>query len=156
MKKGITLIEILISLGLSSVVFLIVSTLIVTILNSNLKSQRQELFEQTKNDILIEMSNKVRWAENVEIIPGDLGELIINDGESTYSVSPGGVLLKNGVPMVTDEIVVTRFTVENFSNSMDMASVQVSLEMENAAFPAAKDSMRFVVSQRKTDLDITY
>lgn len=155
LMKGITLIEILVAMGLSAVVFLIVSTLIVTILNSNTKSQRQELFEQAKNDIQSEISNQVRWAEFVEFTPGNMGEIKVNPSNVTYNVDAEGRLMKNNIAITPEDIKVTRFTVENFGNTVGLVSLQVTVEMQNRLFTVANDSLRFVVSQRKTTVELS-
>jgi prepilin-type N-terminal cleavage/methylation domain-containing protein len=150
MKKAFTLIELLIALGLSSMVFMLVSTLLVTVLNSNTRDSRRDVFEQTKNDITVGVSNEVRWAEKISYTPGNQGELDINDGQIVYKLDTNGILTKNGTAIIPETIKVTKFTVENLSNNSDTVSLNINVEMENRKLPSSKDRVKIVVSQRQT------
>lgn len=157
MKKAFTLIELLIAMGMSSMIFMLVSTILVSTLNSNTRDIRQELFEQTKNDISINLSNDVRWAEKTAYSAGDPAVLTLNDGAVVYNVV-GGRLQKNGQAITPSSVVITKFTIENYTNvssPTQLASYQIVIEMEHIKISTAKDQMRIVVSQRKTNQEVT-
>lgn len=147
MKKGFSLIELIVALGVSSIVMLTVISLMLTFMSSNTKSKRQEMFEQTKNDLQLELSNAVRWAKVVQINP----ENIVTDGKS-YTLS-GGQIYKDGEALTPTGVEVTRFDINNYSNDIDLVSVEIRIEMRDRSFVTARDGLRVVVSQRKTSID---
>lgn len=147
MKKGFTLVELLIAMAMSSLIFVVVSSLLVTLLTGNVKSRRQEVFEQVKNDVTGELSGTVRWASKVKALERRLEV----DDTIVYSVQ-GGRLVKNGSPLTPDNIRVSDFTVTSLSRTEEYASVRVEVDMEDVNFPLASDRLVVSVSQRKTTI----
>lgn len=154
MKKGFTLIEIVLALGLSTVVFLMMSAILVTVLNSNTKNTREEAFEQAKNNITVGISNEIRWAEDIEYEPGNLATLTLDKGKIKYAVSDGK-LTKNGDAITPENVKVTKFTIENRSTTMDTFSLVLQIEMENKQISTEKDRLRIVASQRRTEQEVS-
>lgn len=144
MRKGFSLIEIMIAVSLSGMVFILVSSMMVLLLTSNSKSQRQESFEQVKNNILVEISNAVRWSEVVTFSPNR-----ITTDTNVYELSAGAIV-KNGEKITPDDIEITKFEIKNYSGVTGWASLEVAMEMRNRNYPLAQDKLRLVVSQRKT------
>jgi len=144
MRKGFSLIEILIAMSLSGMVFILVSSMMVLLLTSNSKSQRQESFEQVKNNVLVELSNAVRWSDVVTFTTNSL-----TADSKVYELS-GGAIVKNGENITPDDIEVTKFEIKNYSGVAGWASLEVAIEMKNRNYPLAQDKLRLVVSQRKT------
>lgn len=153
MKKAFTLLEILIALALSSMIFLLVSSLLVTMLTTNTKNSRKEVFEQTKNDISVSLSNDIRWAEKVSFTPNDPATININDNSVVYEVK-NNALVKNSEPITPDNIKIVSFTVENRSNDANLGSYNINIEMEHAQLSTTKDRLKIVVSQRKIKQEV--
>ncbi len=145
MRRGTTLIEILVSLGLASIVFLIVSSLMVTFYTSDTRSKQLEMFERTKNDTILLLSNAVRWATSVE---RDGGNLIID--ESVYSLRADGRLYKNEDPFTSEGVKVTKFEIQDFSANVDYPSLQIDVSLEDANNALRTDTIKIVTSVRKT------
>ncbi len=145
MRKGTTLIEILVSLGLASIVFLIVSSLMVTFYTSDTRSKQMEMFERTKNDTILLLSNSIRWASSVEMN----GESLIVD-ESVYSMRADGRLYKDEEPFTPQGIKVTRFEVQDFSANVDYPSLQIDVSLEDSNNALRTDTIKIVTSVRKT------
>lgn len=138
--------EILLSLGLASVVFLIVSSLMVTFYTSDSRSKQLETFERTKNDITLLLSNSIRWAESVEINGGDL---VID--ENVFSLHADGRLYKNSDPITSEGIKVTKFEVQNYSGDIAYPSLQIDVGLEDVNNALRTDVIKIVTSVRVTD-----
>jgi prepilin-type N-terminal cleavage/methylation domain-containing protein len=148
MKKGFTLIELVIAIALSSVVFMISGSLIAFMVNNNYRNQRQEAFEQVKNDISIELSNAIRWGDKIQY---NSGQMRIDSNE--YSLS-NNKILKNGSALTPDEVVIDSFEINNYSNDSSIGSYEIIIKMHNGGFSLASDTLNLVVSQRKTDITL--
>ena len=147
MRKGFTLVELMIAMTLSALIFVTVSSLLVTILTANTKSRRQEAFEQVKNDLGSEFSSTLRWAQ--EVVIGEDDSLTV-DGK-VYRAD-GGRLTKDGQAITPEGVRVESFSVNSLSRSADLTSVKVEVELTDASFNLAQDRLVVVVSQRQTEV----
>lgn len=136
--------EVLLSLGMASVVFLIVSSLMVTFYTSDTRSKQLEMFERSKNDVTLLVSNSVRWATLVQI---DGSNLIID--ENIFSLK-NGRLYKNEEAFTPEGIRITEFAVENFSGDLNFPSLQIQITQEDRNNSLRTDKFSFVTSVRKT------
>lgn len=151
MKKGFTLIEVLMALGLSSLVFVLVSSLLVTLLTSNSKNRRQEVFEQVKNDLFVELSGAVKWGEEVEVGGTEGARELTVDGV-VYRVE-GERLTRGGEPLTPGGVVVKSWEINEYGARPDYAGLEITVEMEDRSFSLAKDQLRVVAAQRKTEVE---
>lgn len=145
-KTGFTLIELLVAMGLASIVFLLTSSLLMTVITANSKSQKTEIFEKVKNDLGMELSGVVRWGKDIKV----LGNGIMVDGIKYHNVS--GRIYKNGEPITPENIEVSEFEVKDFSTDKNYASVVISAELANKTDSVSHDELRIVVSQRKQEV----
>ena len=143
-RQGFTLIELLVGIGMSAIIFVVVGSLLVSILTTNSKGRRQEAFEQVKNDVLGELSNAVRWADEVSLSGG---QLVVD--EVVYEETTGRIV-KNGQPLTPAGVRVENFEVRQLSAATDLASVRITADLEDANLAAARDRLTIVVSQRRT------
>lgn len=141
------MIELLIAMAMASVVFMIVGSLLATFVTQNTKSQRQELFEQAKNDLALELSNYIRWGQDIQIS----GSILTVDG-NIYRVENGN-FLKNDQNLISSKLGVTSFEIEDRSAAPGLVSLEMTIGLEDRGYPLASDVMHLVVSQRKTDID---
>ncbi len=146
MKKGFTLMEMLLAVGLASVVFGLAGSLTAFIMERNTRDLKQEELEQAKNDLTVELSNAVRWAKDVEV----LSDGVMVDGVS-YILDDGKVR-KAGEAVTSDDVVINRFEVKNYSATSRRVSLEISVEVSSARSSIYNDSMRIVVSQRQTEV----
>lgn len=144
MKKGLTLIEVLVSLGISSIVFLMVSSLLVTFYTTDTRSKQVELFERTKNDVVLLISNSVRWATEVGV---DGGVLRVDD--DTFYLDQGR-LYKNDEPITSEGVRVVRFEIQDYSGFPGFPSVEIKISVQDAENALRTDEVRLVVSMRKS------
>lgn len=107
-KKGFTLIEILVGLGVSAAVFVIATTLVVNIFTSSLKSRQVEVLAQVKNDLQAEFGNTVRWGDTISFNGG-----VLRVDSVSYSLSDG-VIYKDGSPLTPVEVEVVGFDVVKY------------------------------------------
>lgn len=159
MKKGFTLIELLIALLLASIIFIVVFSLLITVANSNMKSKSQEAFEQTKNDLAVEISNVVRWGKTFSCNHCSCDPTSTQNAELTvdgnqYKVN-GGAIEKNGARLTPAGVKITKlFVCDNsaartFNGTEWLSpypSYQVTIDMQSNLL---HDTLTFIVSNRK-------
>jgi prepilin-type N-terminal cleavage/methylation domain-containing protein len=148
MKKGFTLIELVIAISLSSVIFILAGSMMAFMINSNSKNLRQESFEQVKNDLVMEFSNALKWGTEINFATGE----ITADGKE-YKLADGKIY-KNGESLTGAGVVIDSFDITNYSGSPGIVSLLIEVKMHNANFPLSTDTMEMVVSQRKTNVTL--
>ncbi len=155
-QSGFSLLELLIGVVLSSMIFLAVTSLITVLLTSNSRSKQLDELEQTKNDLVQELSNTTRWGgditltDNAEQDSLKIGPVGI---EKTYLIE-NGALTRNGIRITSDQVTVTKFNVDERSGVNSLSSLEIEIEMENKGFKAIKDNFRIVVSKRITQISV--
>jgi prepilin-type N-terminal cleavage/methylation domain-containing protein len=149
-NKGFTLIELLIGITVSAMVFMLAGSIVSLLFRTDVKGQRSESFEQTKNDIVAEITNAVRWAEVVNVTTTDLGTITADGVEYTIQ---DGRLLKNNDPITGMSVIITKFKIRNRSEDPLLKSLDIQVEMESRQTATSHDTLNFVVSQRKTILN---
>jgi len=145
-NPGFTLIELLVAMGVASLVFLLTSSVLITVISANSKSQKVEAFEQVKNNLGRELSGAVRWGENVSITGND-----IEADDVRYHFESGRVY-KNGEPITPAEVEVVDFRVSNNSADPKYSSLVITAELVHRHDVLAHDVIRVVVSQRKSEV----
>lgn len=145
-RKGLTLIELLVAITLSSFVFIMAGSFMAFVIDRNTKNSKQELFEQVKNDLALDFSNSIKWATHVNIT----GNGFEADG-TVYSLT-GDKISKNGQNMIEEGVGIDSFEVKNFSLDPDLKSLQIRVKMKNLASPLSTDQLEMVVSQRKVEV----
>lgn len=145
------MIELMVSIGLASIVFILAGSFMAFVVEKNTKNQRTELFEQAKNDITRELSNSIKWAETVTMTDGGDGLDTLSVDKSVFELN-SGKLERDHESITPDGVVITGFNVQNFSQSPTLASLQIVVKMQNSSFPLSQDVLRLVVSQRKMEV----
>lgn len=105
-KYGFTLIELLIGMVVTSMVLLIATSLVVNIFTSNTKSKQIETLAQVKNDLQVEFSNTIRWADTISYVGNKLEINSIG-----YELTEG-VIYKEGIALTPKDVEVTRFDIK--------------------------------------------
>lgn len=154
LTSGITLIELLVGIALSGMVFLGASSLVLVLFTSNARTGQLEELAQSRNDLDIEFSNSVKWATLIDIsVPNQL-YLEFSGGPTAVTYvydSSNRSLLKNAVPMLSENVAVTQFEFKNLSVAPGLMSLKIDIGLEHTRFSSVKDLVSLVVSQRKTD-----
>lgn len=148
-KRAFTLIEIMVAMGLASFVFLITSSLMVTLVNSNNKSKSIEAMEQVKTNLFLELTNSIRWAKTVSL---DANRITI-DGPVVYSMQ-NGMIMRNTESITPSTVRVTGFEVTQYSSMPLYPSYQVVITLEDARFGLVHERLELVVSNRKATVNI--
>lgn len=143
-RRGFTLIELLIAMGMSAIIFVTVSSLLVTLLGTNTKSRRQEIFEQVKASLAADLSTRVRWGQEVNVAGGRLTV------DGTVYEEAGGRLLRSGEPITPSTVRLSNLVITNLSGSDDIASLVIEADLEDTGFNLANDKFSIAVSQRRT------
>ena len=146
MKKGLTLIELLVTLGVSGLVFVVVGSIIGILFTTSTRDKRLEVFEQVKNDVAAELSNTLRWGQVVDC--SQMGRMSIDGG--VYEVRDGR-LVKGDEVLTPESVRVTNFSVVNRSRTATLASCEVVVELVLVNYDLAQDTVKIVVSQRRTE-----
>lgn len=149
-QKGFTLIEILLALTLSSFVFVIVSTLIMTLFTANTKSRRSESLQQVKNDLFVELSNSIRWAKVINIDQAS-NSLVLD--AATYTLN-NGAIYKNGAVLTPGNVEVTSFEMREAVTVAEYPGVELTIEFENKVNGLNSEIVNIFVANRKVEVDI--
>lgn len=144
-QQGLTLIELLIGMTMSAMIFLVSSSLMASLFFSDTKSKHKEILEQAKNDIQSELSNQIRWGQTIAVTPNQL----TIDG-ATYQIT-NERLYKNGDPLTPSDVVIDNFKVEDYSTLPYLASLRVEVELHHKTNTSAHDTLTLVASQRKLE-----
>jgi len=144
--RGFTLIEILLGVAISVLIFITAGSVMVTLYNSSTRTKQSQSLEQTKNDLQLEFLNNVRWGEEIE---SNLNSLRVD--ETVYELVDGRIN-KNGEAITSSEVEVRDFSVVDYSTSDGVASLEISIELVNKRLPSVSERLRVVVSQRQMEI----
>ncbi|KKU63211.1 MAG: hypothetical protein UX87_C0019G0002 [Candidatus Amesbacteria bacterium GW2011_GWA1_47_16] len=142
-RKAFTLVELLIGLALAGMVFVMISSFMVTLLNSTVKDKRRQAFEQTKNDLHREFSTKVLWAEAVTAETDRFSA----DGQEFKII--GERIYRDTTPITPENIRVTSFEVQNLSADPEFVSLQINVQMISKTPDLSQDALTSIISQRR-------
>lgn len=104
-RKGFTLIEFMVGITMTALVFIVATNLVIAFLRVDSKSQRSQELEQVKSDLSSEFTNTMLWASSVDMTNG----VLTVDGNK-YKVS-GGQFMKNDKALTGSKVLVSGFTV---------------------------------------------
>ena len=150
MKTGVSLVELLVVIALSSFIFIIVTSLMASLLTLSSKSRQQQTIATAKNDLLTTISDSVRWGQTFRI--DNSVSLLQIDGKSFQLVN--GQVQKDGVPITSSDVQVKDWLVTNYSPLSAYPSLEIRLNLKSQSSPLIKDQLRFVISTRKTSIQI--
>ena len=152
-KKGLTLIELLLTIGLSAIIFTIASSVIMGLSRRDLTSRRQEIFEQVKNDVQSELVNSIKWAEEINLQDSNSDgtiDIIIVDAKTikleNYRIT------RDGTPITPDSVRITKFQINELGPGDDNVSLRITVEMQSVQNSSVKDSFIIVASKRSTEI----
>lgn len=153
-SQGFTLVELMVAISISGIIFLAVSALIGTLFSSSARVTQLDALSQIKDDIAKDMSNSVRWAPDVSVSPGN-DELTLTSaqGEDTLYHVVDSQLFKNDTPLSPIDYEVTDFSVHDYGAGR-LASLDIELSLRSKKFTARTDTIKLVISQRQTDVTI--
>lgn len=145
-KKGISLIELLLAIALSAIIFVIASSIMMGVARSNLNSRRQENFEQVKNDVQNELVNSIKWAKEVTWTTNQItidGKIIKLEGMKIFRDSDA---------ITPDSVRITKMEIAELGPGDENVSLKVTIEMQNAQIATVKDSFVVVATKRSTEI----
>lgn len=145
-KQGFTLIELLVGVLISVMIFMTAGSVIALLFRTDIRTKNTELLEQTKSDLQGELSSKIRWAQAISFTKDP--DTLTVDG-IVYSLSNGRIL-KDGDPLTSQNVTIKQLDIADYSRDADIASLEILIEMENSTTTTARDTLKLVVSQRKT------
>jgi hypothetical protein len=145
--QGLTLVEILIGLVMSTMIFLVATNLMVFLFFTDTKSKQIQMVEQAKDDLLSEFVVRVRWAEEI-----DFGSGYLDLDGVRYQLRDGRIY-RGDDPLTPGYLVVDGFDVANYSADEDYKSLEIKVSMSYKTRSSLRDFMRVVVSQRKLEVE---
>jgi hypothetical protein len=116
-------------------------------MTSSSRSKKQEVFDNVKNSLVMEISGAVRWGNEVT---SDESSVTV-DGK-TYRLS-GGRIWRNDAVLTPESVVVRKMKIDNYSGVSEFVSLVIYIELEDKYSSLVKDNLRIVVSQRKTSVE---
>jgi prepilin-type N-terminal cleavage/methylation domain-containing protein len=163
MRKGLTLIEVLIAMGVSAFIFILLGSFFSNVVLSNSRQKSQEQFEQAKNDMINDISDTVKWGKvlsctNCNCGSGNPPNGTLTVDSATYSLT-SNQLMKAGTSITPNNVTITNFYVCNISAARTKTAgvwttdypsykITIGLQAKSGAYTYT-DSMNFVVSNRK-------
>lgn len=147
--RGLGMIELLLGITMSALIFLVSTSLITTLFRSDTKSRSSQSIDQAKNDIMSELATRIRWAESVTF---DGAHLVVDS--VSYRIE-GGRMYRGDDPLTPREVTIDGWEVSNYSLVDSLASYEIEIAMHHTTATSLTDSLRLVVSQRQTQIDET-
>lgn len=138
-----TAIEMLVVLTISVVVFWVSANVVTSLFYSDNRNKQEQLLDQTKSQLELELGDKVRWAESVSY--WEDGMKI--DGV-TYQLKEGRIK-KGGEAITPGAVTIEFFKIGNLSKNESLVSLEIKVGMRHKTISSVHDSLRMVVSQRK-------
>lgn len=155
-KNGFTIIELLIGISITAIIFTGASSLIFSLFTSDARNQQIDEIEQAKNSLQGELSDSIRWAQIIQTpnlqqltITSSTGEVI------TYVLENKQIVKKYNaktVSLTPENVIIDNFDIDILSNSSNSKSIIINVEMTHAQKNTIKDVMRLVTTQRVTSL----
>ncbi|RJR14586.1 prepilin-type N-terminal cleavage/methylation domain-containing protein [Candidatus Microgenomates bacterium] len=146
-RNGFTLIELMIAVAISGLIFIAATAVMGSLFASNARNRQIDALEQVKNDLTQELTNNVRWAENVTFTSSTLTIEQIDHSILAYNLIDGR-LLKNSEPITPQDVVIVDWQITNYSQTADYPSLIIEVDMEHKQFATVQDVFKIVVSQR--------
>lgn len=135
-KKGFTLVEMLLYLGLSALFIVIITEVLVATVDTKMDSQAFSYLESDYRYLALKLSRDINSASSISA-PATTGQaagtltLVINGQNNTYTVSSNNLTLtnNNGVNKLnSSEIYVKNFQVTRLGTSGKYVKVTINLE----------------------------
>jgi len=143
MQRGMTILEILLGMMVSMMIFLMATNFIVSVFRFDTKEKGQEAMEQVKDELQAELATKVRWAAEIEV----MNDRLVVDGVE-YRVD-GGRFMRGGEVLTPRAVSVESFEINDYSTVDGLGSVEIVLGLRHSDLTTVRDTMRLVLSQRR-------
>jgi len=170
-KKGFTLIEIIISLGLAGVIFSVVTSLAADLYRSKRALEEGQILSSAHYFFYTQMENKIRWAKEISATGHSLtfkeeGDTLADDDDivHTLTVNANHQLVdsydSSELFLTSEEIEVIDFEVENFSPTKDpldlryLPSLKFTLNLRSKQEQTYFSEKSFVLSLRRKNVDL--
>ncbi len=165
-NQGLTLVELLIGILLTSMIFLAASSLVVTLFTSNTRTKQLDEVQQVKNDIFNELSNAIKWSATVTVDSVNKLKVVTFADDSgvshsyTYEYDSTTQTLTKQVDtnpaasLHSNKVEVTDF--EIMDRSVNPAagaprSLDIFIGLRDAQQPTIVEAFRIVASQRSVE-----
>jgi len=164
-KRGLTLIEIMVSIALFSIVIVVIMGSIITIIDVNRKSQTLSIVMNDLNFVLESMTRSAKTGDNLEIVTRDDGgfSVINQDGEQVeYVVSDGKIKRSvegaSQIDMTSDQINISGSHFKVFDDNEDdggnmQPRLLMSIEGEAKITESISSAFRIQTTVSQRDLD---
>lgn len=157
MKRGYTLIELLVYLGIFTIIIGVISTLVIQTLNYNLQSTADSALAQTTRNLFFDFSQTIRRSTNVSspALGFSANRLELNNGQVIYQLNAAQRLEKTEsgetALLTPTNIRVNSLNFEHLGNPGDRSTIRLTLSLEasSAALnPVQSQTLQTTVSLR--------
>lgn len=142
-QSGFTLVELLLGVTISVMIFLTASSFILLLFNTDLKSRRSQALEQAKYAIGQEISTAIKWAQKIDVAPNQ----ITIDDSTVYKLQDGQIF-KNGDPITPDTIEISNLEIKDYSVVSSLKSLEISMQLSFKNYATIQDTYKITASQR--------
>lgn len=142
-NKGFTLIEFLIAIVLTSIIFVVVSSVIISTMYNTTKNKQGQILEQTKNDLAADLSNNIKWATRINVGANTNSFILYNGPDSVEYKLNNKTVVKGNDALTPSQVAVTSFIVNR-----RLSSLEINIEMEDTQNRTIKDSLHLILSPR--------
>lgn len=152
MKKGFTLLEVLIGMTAAAIVFSAASALMISVARSNVTENKEEVLNQSINDLAVDIINYVRWADTIVCQSGKLSaeffDPVVGTIKHSYELTSNGdqsYISKDGSALTSPKnVLITEFNCEAYDDD----SINVNLGFQSKNDADMKDTVSLVISPR--------
>lgn len=147
-KGSASLIELLLGMVIGLFIIMAVLTLFNTIFGSDSKTRYLDNLDEAKNNIRVELSNAIRWAESVSTNPDNsivADDVTIAFEDDTIYKRPVDGVHTNILP---DSIIVSNVQVEEFTTSPDAVSLIIDMDLTHRNKTDVTENLHLVITQR--------
>jgi ABC-type Na+ efflux pump permease subunit len=137
------MIEFLVAIALTSIIFVVISSVIISTMQTSTKNKQSQILEQTKNDLAADLSNNIKWATRITVGAGSDSFILTNDATPIEYKLDAKSIVKDGSALTPTRISVTAFTV-----TRRLSSLEITVDMEDTQNTAIKDTLSLILSPR--------
>lgn len=156
-KRGMTLVELIVSIAIAGIIMTGISSLIMTLFVSNNRNKQLEAIEQNKYRLQTQISESVKWAKTINISPGMLTLTSVdNHGVPVTTIYKleNKFIYKDGQPLTGSDVEITNFDItDNSANpAAGITGLTIDVKLRHKLLTSLTGRLKIVTSQRKMEI----
>jgi len=151
-NKGFTLVELLVTIGLITVIVVISSDFLLNLVSATVRIQNKATLEQNYSFITSKLVKLTQEADDIELI--NSGKVIVYNNNLPYLIElKDGELLINNTPLsYTDSLVISSteaFSLNSSSNPIQL-KIKLNFDIDSSSSRSATQNFERIVTVRKS------